>query len=306
MKNGAHVHILHNPKAGDQDNTRTELIRLIESLGFSCDYASVKKEGWHRFKPHASLLMVVGGDGTVRAVAQKILNRRLLAKRLPMVLLPAGTANNMATTLGISSHTSDLPARLGKIRRRTVDVGTIARFGKASFFLEGAGFGLFPALMKAMKSVKRDFETREAELEMARQKLREVTTEHIAAYADITIDGKVYQGNFLLVEVLNTQSIGPNLQLAPEADPGDGVLHVALLREEHREAFLAYLAQANPTNGQAGRSNGSLPWELHQMNDEIHIRSASTLLHVDDELIEHRKNRLLRIRIRQGVLDMVL
>src|SRR5690554_437342 len=108
MKNGAHVHILHNPKAGEQDNTKNELVRLVKPLGFSCDYTSVKKREWHNFKRDALLLVVVGGDGTVRAVAQRILNRKLLEKRLPMLLLPAGTANNMAATLGISSALADL------------------------------------------------------------------------------------------------------------------------------------------------------------------------------------------------------
>ncbi len=306
MKNPVHVHILHNPKAGDQDNTKNELIRLVEPLGFSCDYASVKQDGWHRFKRNASLLIVVGGDGTVRAVAQKILNRKLLAKRMPLLLLPAGTANNMAATLGISSQLGDLPARLRLKKRCAVDVGAITGHGKASFFLEGMGFGVFPALMQAMKKTKLAADIpREEELRVAWEKLRDVAGEHEAAYAEITVDGKKHQGDFLLIEILNTQSIGPNLRLAPQANPSDGVLHVAMLRADKRDAFLAYLAE-NASATAHGAPAAKLPWELAELRDELQIRSQRSVLHVDDELVEIRKMQTLTVGIRKGVLDMVL
>ena len=306
MKNPVHVHILHNPKAGDQDNTKNELMRLVEPLGFSCDYASVKQDGWQRFKRDASLLIIVGGDGTVRAVAQKILNRKLLAKRMPLLLLPAGTANNMAATLGISSRLGDLPARLNQQKRCAVDVGAVARLGKASFFLEGMGFGLFPALMKAMKVTKLAADiSREEELKVAWEKLTEVAEKHEAAYAEITIDGKKHQGDFLLVEILNTQSIGPKLRLAPQASPSDGVLHVAMLRADKRDAFLAYLEKNGPDKVHGGQS-AKLPWQLAELHNELQIRSESGLLHVDDELVEVRKKQTLTVGIRKGLLDMVL
>lgn len=301
MNSGVHVHILHNPKAGEQDNTKKELTRLFEPLGFSVDYASVKERGWQRFKHNTSLLLIVGGDGTIRAVAEKILNRKLLDKRLPILLLPAGTANNFALTLGISNVTSDLPERLQQKRLRTIDVGTIRRLGKASFFLEGMGYGLFPALIKVMKQAHVSTETREEELKIARDRLEEIARTHEAFFAEITIDGQVYQDNFLLVEILNTQSIGPNLRLAPRADPSDGILHVALLRAEKRSEFLTYLRKYR-----MGQQTGSLPWELVELKDELKMRSASEFIHVDDKIITVKKNQLFRVGIRRGVLDLVL
>ena len=46
---------------------------------------------------------------------------------------------------------------------------------------------------------------------------------------------------FLLVEVLNIRSIGPNLVFGPDASPSDGYFDVILAQECHREEMLAYL-----------------------------------------------------------------
>lgn len=305
MENNAHVHILHNPTAGEQDNTKTELMRLVRPLGFSCDYTSVKEKGWQRFKPNAALLVIVGGDGTVRAVAEELLKRKLIEKRLPMLLLPSGTANNIASTLGISHQADDVVERIRHPRRRTIDVGTLYSLRKAPFFIEGMGIGLFPTLMKRMKKCDLSTYTREDELRLAVDTLIDITETFEAETADLTIDGKRYDGKFLMIEVLNTQSIGPNLQLAPRADPGDGVLHVAILRPEHKERFIAYL-QNEQTKRPDERISSSRPWELVELRDEMLITSDSSFLHVDDELISISKNSPLQVGILKDVLDMVL
>ena len=40
---------------------------------------------------------------------------------------------------------------------------------------------------------------------------------------------------------MNTQSIGPNLNLAPFADPGDGQFEVILISERQRDEFATYV-----------------------------------------------------------------
>ena len=52
---------------------------------------------------------------------------------------------------------------------------------------------------------------------------------------------KTMSDAFLLVEVLNIRSIGPNLVFAPDASPSDGYFDVILAQECHREELLTYL-----------------------------------------------------------------
>ena len=50
----------------------------------------------------------------------------------------------------------------------------------------------------------------------------------------ITLDGEDLSGEYILLEVMNIQHIGPSLHLAPDANPGDGLLDVVLVKAAHR------------------------------------------------------------------------
>lgn len=303
MKSHVQLHLLHNPSAGDQDNTKKALVSLIESAGFSCKYSSLKKKGWKRFKDDTALLVIAGGDGTVRQVTKELLKRRLLDRRLPVIVLPMGTANNFAKTLSLSPEPLDLLLRMDQLPLKKIDVGVVRNLPKATFFLEGMGFGLFPKLINVMeKSTLPTVETAEQELDVAFEKLIRVAQEYKAKYAKLTIDGQHHEGSFLLIEVLNIKSIGPNLVLAPTADPADGKLHVALLREEMRQDFLTYLRNQQQ---QPAKVSSAIPWELVEVSNEVIIQSENRLIHVDDELITIKKKQRLQVEIRKGVLDII-
>ena len=40
---------------------------------------------------------------------------------------------------------------------------------------------------------------------------------------------------------MNIREVGPELALAPSADPGDGLLDVVLIADEHRDALRAHV-----------------------------------------------------------------
>lgn len=305
MKSGAHVHVLYNPNAGDQNDIKKELIRLIKSEGFSYTYASVKDKGWQHFKKKTVMLVVAGGDGTVRQVTKEILNRKLLDKHVPLVVLPVGTANNFAKTLQLSPRLPDLLHRIRFGQLKKIDVGVISNLPKPAFFLEGMGFGLFPKLIKVMQEPDRSSaKTNEQQLDEAFEKLIGITARQKAKHSSLIIDGKVYEGNFLLIEILNTKSIGPNLELAPAADPADGKFHVALLREEMRQEFITYLKR--PKKPPTKKEASSTPWELIEVAAGLTILSENRLLHIDDELVDVDKKKRIVVEIRKGVLEVVL
>ena len=303
MKKNTHARLLHNPKAGDQDHVKEELIRRIESLGFTCQYASLKEKGWKRFASKTALVVIAGGDGTVREVLKKLLTRSILDKPLTVALIPSGTANNFAKTLGISPDLDTFERNIQQWKPKQVDVGLIGKLGKARFFIEGLGFGLIPTLMEKMKTVDFDHvHTAEDELELALEKLLEIVETSPATRAKVTIDDQVYEDDYLLVEVLNIKSIGPNLVLASSADPTDGNFEVALLKQSNRKEFSTYLRRLRQ---QVPQTASAVPWQIVTATREVVIDSDGQTIHVDDELITLKKRKKIEITIRAGVIDIL-
>ncbi len=303
MEKNTHVYLLHNPKAGDQDHIKEELIRRIESQGFTCHYASLKEKGWKRFKRGTALVVIAGGDGTVREVLKKLLTRSILDKPLTVALMPSGTANNFARTLGISSDLDAFERSIREWKPKQVDIGFISKLRDVRFFIEGLGLGLMPKLMKEMKNADFDkVHTAEEELEVALEKLLEIVETCPATRAKVTIDGQRYEGDYLLVEVLNIKSIGPNLLLAPHADPTDGCFEVVLLKRSDRAAFSSYLRQLAQ---HAPRGEDALPWQIVSATSEVTIDCGSQPIHVDDEVVALKRRNQVAITIRPGIVDIL-
>ncbi|MGK6352898.1 diacylglycerol/lipid kinase family protein [Parapedobacter sp. DT-150] len=304
METGKHAYLVHNPKAGDRDHAREDLITAITSCGFTCRYTSAKAKQWERLERKTTLVVVAGGDGTVRRAVKKLLMRRMLDKRLAVALLPMGTANNFAKTLRIPASLSGLRQAVTAWKVKKVDVGAIGNLRGANFFLEGMGFGLLPRLIKEMKEADlSNIQTAEEELDVALNNLIAIAKQYEPKRGRITIDGTVYEGNYLLVEILNIKSVGPNLELASQADPGDGTFHVALLKETDREAFVAYLQNVKESKG--GRRSRT-PWQLIEASQTITLHCDNKLIHVDDELISINRRQSITVEIRPGVIDFVV
>jgi diacylglycerol kinase (ATP) len=289
--------LLHNPKAGEGEYTHKKLARLINRAGYDCSYSSTKKEGWEKIKPAASdMIVIAGGDGTVRKVARVVLD-----KNMPLAVLPLGTANNIAKTLGIQGKPEEVIDTWENGVLKPFDVGRIYGLKKqAGFFLEGIGYGVFPRLMKEMKKKKADLpESPEENLKVALETLHDIILTSKARYCKISLDGTDYSGKFLLAEVMNTQSIGPNLNLTPVGDPSDGEFEVILVSERQRDEFAAYVH-----NKLHGIEQPPIFNILKAKNLEMYWEGR--LLHIDDELVELKKAKDVRIKVQEGLLKFLV
>jgi hypothetical protein len=74
-----------------------------------------------------------------------------------------------------------------------------------------------------------------------------LVTRHTARYYEVRATGEDLSGESLAVEAMNIRQIGPRLLLAPDADPGDGLLDLVLVPSSARDAFAAYVASADPS-----------------------------------------------------------
>lgn len=288
--------LLHNPGAGDEDHSEDQLIARIQANGYACSYLSVKDEGWKSRMGEPELIVIAGGDGTVRKVANVLLNT--LQKKPPVALLPMGTANNVARSLGIGTDVQALISNWKDAELKPIDAGLISNLPDTNFFLEGMGYGVFPELIKTMKA-KPDKQTAGDELEQATRLLHKVTHEFEAIHCDIEADGKVFSGRYLAAEIMNMCSIGPNLHLAPGADPGDGLLELVLVPESKRKPFADY----SQSDGGYDASPGIFQTVKVK---SLRLECGAQLLHVDDKLIKREQSGPLGIRINPGALQFLI
>ena len=132
------ITLMHNPGAGYGKHRKKDLMEALAKAGHHAIYQSTKKRSYKKaLKKPGDLVLVAGGDGTVTKIA-----RRLIDTGIPLAVLPLGTANNLARTLGFIASPEELIARLEDGKKHSFDVGIARGPWGTRYFFEGAGAGL--------------------------------------------------------------------------------------------------------------------------------------------------------------------
>jgi diacylglycerol kinase (ATP) len=258
MRPGSEVRtlLLHNPTAGAAHPRADELLNQLTAAGFSPSYQSSKDETYREaLEEEWDLVIVAGGDGTVARAA-----RALGDRKIPIAILPIGTANNIARALGLSGDIEFLIPHLRTARSRQLDVGVAeGPWGKRKFF-EAVGFG---AIAKAIAH-SGPKPPKPLRIDSGREDLQKFVREAEAERFEIAVDGERFAGDFLLLEILNFHLTGPALPISLSAAPDDGVLDVVFLFEKDRGRMLEWLKEPEtrlpPVTVLKGRKIG-LRWE---------------------------------------------
>jgi diacylglycerol kinase family enzyme len=232
--------LVHNPKAGSKEHEGEDFIKALKKTGHKAIYQSSKEKGiGKRLKKKVDLVLVAGGDGTVSKVARRLVE---MDREVPLAVLPLGTANNFARSLGFCLSERELFEQLDDGKCETFDVG-LARgpWGKRYFF-EGAGAGLFADYMRALKRDDKKDEPKSKAEAMRRhvKELRRRLRTYRARQWEIEVDGSNLSGGYLLWHAMNICSLGPVLTLAADAETNDGAFDFVGVREEDRALLLDY------------------------------------------------------------------
>lgn len=290
--------LIHNPAAGAEKYTREQLVTRLEGLGYECRYSSTKKRGWKEIDPDTDFIIIAGGDGTIRKVVKKLLDNKILQKRLPLAFLPIGTANNISKTLGITGEPEGLANSWNKKCIKRMDVGIVEGLAEPNFFIEGFGYGIFPVLMEQMKQKdEKLFLSLDTEMNYSLQILHDLIVSYEAQDLQLEIDDVDRSGKYLLAEIMNIRSIGPNLLIAPDADPGDGELEIVLVREDQRNDLANYVL-----NKLKGIEDPFVSTSIKASS--IRMGADNTHVHIDDELIWIDDPAVIEIEVFEGILKV--
>nr|WP_127843133.1 YegS/Rv2252/BmrU family lipid kinase [Actinomyces wuliandei] len=167
------------------------------------------------------LVMVAGGDGTVRAVSAEL---AAAAAAPPMALIPAGTGNLLARNLSVPLDTDEALQLALHGQPRPVDVVHCRHDGGAQRFVVMAGMGLDAQIMG---------DTDENLKRVIRSGAYALAAVHNASPAPFTAtvtldDGEPTQQQAVMALVGNVGTITGGITLFPEARPDDGYVDLLL------------------------------------------------------------------------------
>ncbi len=232
----------------------------------------------------ACAVVAVGGDGSVADVATG-----LSGSPAALGIIPKGSGNGLARTLGIPMSTEDAIRIINEGQRRRMDAGYV----NDRIFLSNAGVG-FDALIanKFAKSRRRGLAV-----------YSWLVTRHLWLYKAwdwrITIDGEQHNERAFLVNVANGQQFGYNFRIAPQASYNDGLLDVTIIRK-----FPKMLGGALALRGLTGAIGGS-PYVTHYHAREVIISHPDLRLMQTDGDAQPCGNRL-RFSIAPAALEVIV
>ena len=276
------ITLMHNPSAGHGKHRKKDLMEALAKAGHNAIYQSTKKRGYKKaLKKPGDLVLVAGGDGTITKIA-----RRLIDTGIPLAVLPLGTANNLARTLGFIASSEELIARLEDGKKHSFDVGVARGPRGTRYFFEGAGGGFLADYVRAANKQDKKPSSASKEHEMTRHVslLRKLLRDYPAQEWKIEIDGKDVSDNYILWEAMNVRSVGPALYFAPRATTKDAEFDFVCVREADRPLLLDYFDARL-----AGKKN-KFPLAVRRFR-RLRILWQGLTLHFDDKLWPRKRQR---------------
>jgi diacylglycerol kinase (ATP) len=218
--------LIFNPASGrDDENNADRLSRVVSSLrehgiqadiGLKTSGKAARALADKAVRAGHSLVVVAAGDGTIGDVAA-----RLIGTSTVLGIVPIGTMNNVARSLGVPLDIDDACALIGMGTTRHIDMGRVVSTAnpKPEYFLECAGVGLSAVAAAAGQA----FEKRH--WRMLPAALRKFFEAKLGAVT-IEMDGVAVAASTRIVTVSNAPLMGNNMLAAPEARMDDGFLDV--------------------------------------------------------------------------------
>ncbi len=220
-----------NPVAGRKRGARLrdtaidELKRLFPGIELHRTEAPGHGTELARRLRDSSLIIAVGGDGTVREVSAG-----LIGARAALAVIPTGSGNDFNRTVGIptSMQQACRVARDGTVR--WIDVVQLtaetAREQHRTTFANAAGFGFDARVAAETKKLRRL-----RGLALYGTAVFKAVRSYTCPRVRIRIDDRDWTQHVLLLAVANGRYYGGGMKIAPDAEPDDGQFDICIIDE---------------------------------------------------------------------------
>jgi len=227
--------LIMNPRAGQKRANRylPDMLRLFSDHGYVITAYMTGKQGDAAdfVKSHAAdadLVVAVGGDGTLNETVNGLLAAGI---RRPVGYIPAGSTNDFAASLKLSSNIMQAARDIMEGTPRTVDVGD---FNGRSFTYV-ASFGAFTAASYNAPQPTKNVLGHLAYVLEGVKDLQSLKPRYVrASSAEYSCEG-----SYIFGAVSNSTSVGGILTLNPDiVDMNDGVFEILLIKAPNTIAEL--------------------------------------------------------------------
>ena len=217
--------LLVNRHARQGQASLSEAINYLKELDFqliekSTEHPKQLYQIIHQYKDQVDLVIVGGGDGTLNAVVDA-----LVETQLPLGILPLGTANDLARTLGISNSLPEACKTIAQGELRRIDLGWV----NGKHFFNVASLGLS---VKITRSLTKEFKRRWGVLAYAVTALQ-VIWKSRPFTAEIRTKDRVFRAKTVQIAVGNGRYYGGGMAIVPDARIDDQRLDLYSLEISH-------------------------------------------------------------------------
>ena len=219
-----HLVFIINPKSGvdRQKKIQNAIDQFLDHVQYSYElqYTQFAKHGTELAKQAACngayAVVAVGGDGSLNDIAKGLLGTNTI-----LAVIPKGSGNGMARTLGIPINDVEAIKLINRGNTSAIDVA----FANDVPYISNAGIAFDALIAKEFaKSEKRGL-----------MSYSWLVTKHMWTYKEwkwkIEIDGKEIEEEAFIINVANGRQFGYDFKIAPDANWTDGLLDVILIRK---------------------------------------------------------------------------
>ncbi len=239
------------------------------------------------------MIVAAGGDGTINEVVNGMMQAASDGQALPTLgVLPVGSGNDFAGSLGISTDLRQAAERLKLGQKRRIDVGRV----NTRYFANNVGLGF---------EARINVEAHKLTLLPGQPGYLAAVFRAMVSYpfpaVTVTLDDKErLRQTILMISVGNNRRIGGGFLITPHAVPDDGALDVCLVDAIPRLEILRLLPKA-----MTGKHEGE-PAVRMTRAQRIVVESQDPLpVHADGEILWQDAHRL-EITLEPGRLEVVV
>ncbi len=189
------------------------------------------------------VLFLIGGDGTINSLLPQ-----LIGSDFKIIVIPTGTANDLARELGLSRDIKKIIKTFQYKTMREVDVISV----NGNYFLTVGGLGIANQVVQKINKIRKDFPSFKKVMSSTANHFyglflaKELLLTRLKRYQlKIEVPGemiKLVEASMLYIS--NQEYLGTNFQVAPGTVNSDGQFHVSIFCHKNKRDLIKAISAA--------------------------------------------------------------